>query len=596
MIITFDTETRGLFGDIFLLGMYDGEKFYFLSPKEFFWKLMQYPEPVYAYAHNLDFDFSKLWKAVGGIPVSWGKTIIIHHSLVRVKIEGLNIFLCDSFKLFPSSLEKLSKDFELETAKINLDDYIKKCGFKNKDDFFKNVSPDDPILREYLKHDCMALYELIKKAISFSGLSEEEFCKCPTTPALSMKLFQRISPQEYETITNSKLSKELEDYGRNAYIGARVEVVKPVLNKKGFHYDVNSLYPHVMKVNTYPVGKYLRYDGSMAEYAYKVFKGGGFKHAIIQAKVYVPEDTYIPVLPFRGDKLYFPVGRFEGYWTGEELELAEKYGAIVKVESGIFWENGEKIFEKFIKIMEKEKIHSKGARRNFFKLIQNSLYGKFGMKREREAYYTVDKESMLIKRGKKYLKIKLDCDNEILVSTKKVRADYIRPHIAAYVTSYARIYLFNGIMINPDRVYYYDTDSLVIDYELPAEMVDDSEYGKWKMEGEIQQGIFLQPKLYAELRTDGKEILKSKGLIQEYRKQTSFKTYLNILQAILEGKNEIILYEDIPARRKFISSLKLGKDVDEKVFLRKKLNLSAKQKREMDFWANNSKPLKFYIW
>ena len=595
MIITFDTETRGLFGDIFIMGMYDGREFRIVKPNEFFVRLARYEEPVFAYAHNLDFDFSKLWKAVGGIDIDWGQTIIIHHSLVRVKLAGLKVYLCDSFRLFPSSLEKLTKDFELAVGKMDIEDYIKEKGYKNKEEFFKNISPDDATLREYLKHDCIALYELLQKAISFSGLGEDEFCKCPTTPSLSMRIYQKMCSDEYQLIVQDNLTKELEEFGREAYIGARVEVVKPILNQEGYHYDVNSLYPYVMKENSFPVGKYTRYDGGMCEFAFKVFKEGGFKHGLIKAKVDVPEDTYIPLLPFRDDKLYFPVGRFEGCWTAEELRMAEEFGAVVKPESGVFWQRGEKVFEKFILVMEKEKISSKGARRNFFKLIQNSLYGKFGMKREREAYFPVEKEKMLIEKGRKYLRINLDSENEVLVSTKIIRADYIRPHIAAYVTSYARMYLYKGIMINPATVYYYDTDSLVLDCELPAEMIDDKEYGKWKLEGRIEKAVFLQPKLYAEIR-DGKEVLKSTGLIADYRKEMTFNTYLEILQAILEGEKEIILYDNVPARRKFISALKLGKDLDEPVLLRKRLNLFAKQKREMDFRANNSKPLKFYTW
>lgn len=596
MIVTWDTETRGLFGEIFIMGMYDGKEYKRVTPSRFLMELELMPEPVFAYAHNLDFDLAKLWKALNGIDIDWDKTVIIHHAVVRAKLKGREIYLCDSYKLFPASLEKLSTDFELKTPKLDLEKYMREKGFDKKEDFFKYIPENDPVLNEYLKHDCMALYELIQKAIGFSGLREEEFCKCPTLPALAMKIYQERFPEMYNLITENSLSKELEEIGRQAYIGARVEVVKPILTSGGYHYDVNSLYPYVMKVNSFPVGQYTKYEGSMAEFAYKVFKEGGFRHCLVQAEVYVPENLYIPPLPYRERKLLFPVGRFQGVWTGEELAMSEQYGVLVKPEKGFFWKEGEYIFKGFVEVMEKEKIESKGARRNFFKLIQNSLYGKFGMRREREGYLNEDKEDRLNQKGIPYLKIKLGCGKNVLLLMKNIRAKYIRPHIAAYVTSYARMVLYEAIMKNPYHVWYYDTDSLIIDYPLPAEMVDEKQYGKWKLEREIDKAIFLQPKLYAEKDKEGKEILKSKGLISDFRREMNFKMYWDILEAILKGQHEFTLYENIPARRKFISALKQGKEIDEPLLLRKSLNLLAKQKREIDYRANISKPLAVYTW
>ena len=51
------------------------------------------------------------------------------------------------------------------------------------------------------------------------------------------------------SITNKELYKEM----KNSYYGARVEVYKPY-GKNLFYYDVNSLYPTIMRNNPMPVG------------------------------------------------------------------------------------------------------------------------------------------------------------------------------------------------------------------------------------------------------------------------------------------------------------------------------------------------------
>lgn len=601
MIITWDTETRGLFGPIFLMGMYDGKEFSFVDPEEFIRRIKLYPEPVYCYSHNLDFDFRKLFKALNGnIEVDWDKTLVVNYSLVRVKLKGRNVWLCDSFKLFPSSLDRLSKDFELETPKMDLSEYIKSKGYITEDGkpdreaFFKNVDPEDPVVREYLRCDCISLYQLLKKAMDFAGFTEEELVKCPTLPSLAMAIYKKHFAADYKKVTERKMTKDLEEFSRRAYLGARVEVVKPVLEGHGYHYDVNSLYPYVMWANTYPVGEYVKYSGVMAEYAYKAFKEGVFKHCIVAATVEVPDTIYIPPLPVKHNgKLLFPTGILEGYWTGEELSMAEEYGAkVLGVYEGYFWKQGDYIFRGFIEMMKKEKMEGKGARRNFFKMIQNSLYGKFGMRRERKVFYNYSEErkAKFEKKQIPYLEVSIPPGRTMLMTIRKVNSSYIRPYIAAYVTSYARMFLYRAIMQRQEHVYYYDTDSLVLDKPLPSDLIDEKEYGKWKLERELKQALFLQPKFYAEIAVDNVKVYRSKGLIGVFKDTVSYDLYEKIYEAILRGYRYVELYSDIPAARKFITAIKEGKDPDEPVYLRKRIDLRAFQKRDIDYINNTSRP------
>ncbi len=124
-------------------------------------------------------------------------------------------------------------------------------------------------------------------------------------------------------------------------------------------------------------------------------------------------------------------------------------------------------------------------------------------------------------------------------------------------------------------------------------MIDNIEYGKWKLEAEVEKAVFIQPKLYAELLKNGDEILKSKGLIREERKKLNFGSYIEIMEKVKKGVDRIEIYSGVPARQKFITSLKNKEDVDKIVYLKKSLNLLASQKRTMDYINNSSKPLIF---
>src|SRR4029077_4008077 len=83
------------------------------------------------------------------------------------------------------------------------------------------------------------------------------------------------------------LSPELDFELRKSYYGGRVEIFRPLYKDKKplYCYDVNSLYPSVMKGNTYPNG--------FSFETHKFYDNGtGF----YQCKVKVPKKMYLPPL------------------------------------------------------------------------------------------------------------------------------------------------------------------------------------------------------------------------------------------------------------------------------------------------------------
>lgn len=109
--------------------------------------------------------------------------------------------------------------------------------------------------------------------------------------------------------------------------------------------------------------------------------------------------------------------------------------------------------------------------------------------------------------------------------------------LAIFTTAYARILMSEYKIKYQDNLYYSDTDSLVLDCELPSDKVG-KELGKFKLEYKVQEGVFISPKVYALLLEDSSEIIKVKGL-KDANKKVSFND-LKSLTHDHEYQNQIL--------------------------------------------------------
>jgi len=84
-------------------------------------------------------------------------------------------------------------------------------------------------------------------------------------------------------------------------------------------------------------------------------------------------------------------------------------------------------------------------------------------------------------------------------------------HIAAAITSYARMIIneYKNIPGNPCIMS--DTDSAVLPHPLPDYLIG-SDLGQMKLENKIKKGIFIRKKLYYILNSENKEIIKASGI------------------------------------------------------------------------------------
>lgn len=616
-IITVDTETyNGLIGKLKRLACFDGDKVtYGYTFSDIEPVLLNYAKEhdVHVYIHNIEFDARKIPEIFDDSRIVWKNSLMINGKLTTISCKHYTLH--DSLKLLPMSLSKLSKGFNVEHGKLDLWKAVQERypnQYKNIVDFLDRCDKDDPLYLEYLGYDVMALYEVLEVLMQIAGLSREEFVKRISTASLSRHLFKTgykgqefrgafSNKSDYEMLCTYKwyYDLETEDFIRESYCGGRTEVFKPRLEKQGWHYDVNSLYPYVMSRDTegnpaqYPIGKPQYTDkGSIAEQFYRdwqVYKSGlGF----LNCRVYIPPQE-IPPLPVKMGKLTFPCGEVYGTWTYEELDYAEKFCGVEIREcfGAVHFNQTYPVFERFVNTFYQLK--EEGSRtkneplRTLAKLMLNVGYGYTGMRRD-------DKTSLdTINNIHKHEKvIFVNEDVGFIEIPTEIKSEYIQVQVASYVTSRARLVLLKALKNIIDRngnVYYCDTDSIVCDIPMDDSLVDENKIGFWACEGKPVKGLFLRPKVYTEIYEDADPTIKFKGVTRETQEQLDFQFYESMYRDLETGEKDFLVVEKNRITMRSIMYMeKQGLDFDYYETRDKKINYHTVEKRVMDYAGNKT--------
>jgi len=113
--------------------------------------------------------------------------------------------------------------------------------------------------------------------------------------------------------------------------------------------------------------------------------------------------------------------------------------------------------------------------------------------------------------------------------------------IASAVTSYAIIFMSEIKMKYKEQLYYSDTDSAFLDCEIDPEYIGTG-LGKWKLEYDFKEVVFLGPKVYGGILKNKKEIVKVKG----FKNLIKFKELKSLLMKDsflkLNHKNDLEIY------------------------------------------------------
>jgi len=462
------------------------------------------------YAHNagrFDYLFFLPWLMQVGLQLGFRFSVIPVSSSIQVldvwkgrrrddgHVERNRVWrFLDSYRLIPTSLDKAAKAFGLPG--------------KLKHDL--NLPEDDPSWIQYNGQDCSELYNVLEK---FHGYIENVLLGEVgiTAPATAMKIFRR-------NYLKNPLPRSISthDFVRRGYCGGRVEVFETWADCLRY-YDINSSYPRAM-LEPMPVGPAIEMDGEPPERFW--FNGGPNKKYIgfIEADVYVPEWTHIPVLPVKDKKtgkLVFPTGRLRGVWESEELALAIAEGATIVRWGHSVWYEAVAIFEEFVRELyayrDKENPKYDEGLAEICKIMLNASYGKFGMKTRRRQLFLYDDPKM----PENSVPLTNDPESVIYVAEEEVDAPYIMPQIAARVTALGRIRLFNAMKAascqtcwprvcgcrvgkgeHRKRVIYSDTDSVITPTILPTSSVLGDLKDEHPEHAGKLIGKFISPKVY----------------------------------------------------------------------------------------------------
>lgn len=279
---------------------------------------------------------------------------------------------------------------------------------------------------------------------------------------------------------------------REAYHGGRTEcfyigeTTTPL-----YQLDVNSMYPDIMArclMPTILIGVYRRVKHLEL---HKLLK----THACIaEVTIKTNEPVYSQ---YTGGKLIFPVGTFDVVLSTPELLYALEHGHVVSIDKVAIYQQ-EIIFKEYVdylyKIRQQYKSEGNDSSSNMAKIMMNSLYGKFGQRGR--VYETIEQNDS--KAISTWTEIDADTKQVIkyrqfagmvqeLIEEPESRDSH--PAIAAHVTAYARIQMWNiykqaGVC----NCYYSDTDCVVVNkkgYDNLNNLINETQLGMLKLEQTI---------------------------------------------------------------------------------------------------------------
>lgn len=372
-------------------------------------------------------------------------------------------------------------------------------------------------LLDYMKQDIRLLGGVMQKAQEiYWKLYKVDIDSKITLASLALTIFR----MKYNDASNWPIhipNKNEDSFIRQGYYGGHADTYKPY-GEDLYYYDVNSLYPFVMKEFEMPGGVPVWHGNLDGMDLDSMF---GF----IQAYVVCPKTIKRPFLPYRdkNNTLIFPTGEFVGVYYSEELKYARGIGYTVLPISGYLFERRESPFKDFVSTLYESRLEARKegneALAYVYKILMNSLYGRFGINPKCTITEVVDENRYkhLLRFSEIIFSDKLSENNYIVAyhSNTKMDSDYWNPpknsavQLAAAITASARIYMYP--YISREDCYYTDTDSVVLSQPLPNELISSSVIGMFKLEDQILKGYFLAAKAYFYITIDKNKVLKFKG-------------------------------------------------------------------------------------
>ena len=403
-------------------------------------------------------------------------TLILNQLILQPNIKNLNEI---SFQNKDSHTTLLS--FKVHYTHNNIDQYSSTITLLNLN-YITNIYPI-PMDTSYPFKHAQSFIKLVKFFLFHLNINITTQAITPSTLAFNIYKNHYYKSSWKIMAPSSKYSNIFS----SVYMTQPIETYYYHLNQ-GYHYDVNSLYPFVM-LNKFPIGNQIHYKFTTPLNSSNLY---GFYYISIN----LPQELEFNLLPYKNEKLnniIAPKGEWTGWYFSEEVKLAQQYGYQIKIHEIIHYPKTDFIFKDYVNKYYKLKQNAKDkTTRSLTKLLLNSLYGKFAQ--------IIDKHIYTI--SKKDKEIKLIEDNSNINFNYRRHENVPLIHIAAIITSYARIHMFKQKMkYKNNQIAYADTDSIILKKAIKKQEISETEIGKLKLKSKFKEGYFQRPKLYAYIDT-----------------------------------------------------------------------------------------------
>lgn len=469
----------------FASGFYDGENFSsFWGPNcldRFFAYLERVP-PGVVYFHNLGgFDFFWMLKFFSG------KTMIRNSRIVKTQVRALDGYheFRDSYAIMPFPLAEI----KIDGQKVKLDIDIEKMRASRRE---KNKRE----ILDYLKVDCTSLHYAVSRFW-------ERFGNKLTVGSTAMGELETL--HDYVHVKDPLEDKLVRDA---FYYGGRVQCFQAGVIKGAFKvYDVNSMYPYVMKNYLHPIS-------CITSITQKITKDTGFITAEGWNEGAFPKRDKMGSLHFD-----VPYGLFS--MSIHEWDIALKYKLfkprrVIQCLNYKLRRSFADFVNTFYDLRKQAKLDGDDVLALFYKYILNSAYGKFAQDSSKYCDYQIIPINVnLATKGCD------DChlDNcvkhwrpdlilqevgMILWKRNNPRPRFYNVSTGCSITGAARAIMLEAIA-NSEGPIYCDTDSLIC-RELNGVNFSDSELGAWKLEAQGNKACIAGRKLYALF--DGRKCVK----------------------------------------------------------------------------------------
>ena len=379
---------------------------------------------------------------------------------------------------------------------------------------------------------CFAYYTQYKALLAEYAVPPKH-----TLGSAAVSLWKKLDPNQADYIK----SKEIAEFIRESFHGGRTEPFKYGHTGTVYTADIQSMYPSIMLNNPMPDTRHLEYTES-ENIPIEVFRFEGVSECLVTSP-----PAYIPLLPaYLQEKLLFPVGTFRGVWTHAELRASIVAGySIQKVYRSLITRKSCTPFTHYITTLVELRNRYKelnDPRELVAKILANSLYGRMGLKshQEESIYVRWDGRKPLSEYGG----WDIDIQHNGTFLTHTIERNQVSHDAnilwASYITSLARIRLYEFLILQGPNIIYCDTDSI---YSLAPIVGTGTGFGNLIAEETFDRGYFKGPKLYRLESDIGENKVRARGVPKKYANEfldsghASFKQPLTVKDALKRRMN-----------------------------------------------------------